>query len=84
MKTNESTSNMGQINEDSHVLPREGNYMLKVMQINGWDKRSQFDKSGEEVTLSTVTNVKEVFVWWGYSLYFHKGENELLGGVRWW
>ena len=55
----------------THILPMEDNDMLEVMQIIGWDKRFQFDKSGEEVTLGTV---KEVYVWRLF-LYFHKVGN---------
>ena len=44
----------------THILPMQGNYMLEVMKIIGWAKTSQFDKSGEEVTLGTRINVKEV------------------------
>jgi len=43
-----------------NVLPMEENDILEVMQIIGWSMRSQFDKSGEEVTLDSVTNVMEV------------------------
>jgi len=38
--------------------------MLEVMQIIGWAKRSQFEKNGEEVTLGTRINVKEVCFGW--------------------
>jgi len=53
-----------------HILPMEHNDMLEVMQIIRWDKGSQFDESGEEVALGTVTNVKEVCVWLSYSYLF--------------
>jgi len=68
----------------THVLPMEGNYMLEVMQIIGWVKKSQFDKIGEEVTLGTVTNVKEVCVWLGYTyLFIRVRMNPLAHGIGW-
>ena len=50
--------------EIMHALPMEGNSMLEVMQIIGWDKMYQFGKNGEEGTSGTVTNVKEVVFGW--------------------
>jgi len=68
-----------------HVLPMEENSIIKVMQIIGWDnKRSHFDKTDEEATLGIVTNVKEVFVWLGYSyLFIRVRMNPLTHGIVW-
>ena len=68
----------------THVLPMEENYMLEVMQIIGWAKRYEFDKSGEDVTLGNVTNVKEVCVWMCYSyLFIRVRMNPLAHGIGW-
>jgi len=68
-----------------HILPKEENGMLEVMQIIGLDKRFQFIKTrDEEMTLGTITNVKEVYVWLGHSyLFIRVRTNHLAHGIRW-
>jgi len=64
------------------VLPMERNDMVEVMQIIGWAKRSQFEKSGEKVALGIVTNVKKIFAWLCYSYLFIRGRmNPLAFGI---
>jgi len=68
----------------THILPMEKNYMLEIMQIIVWAKRSQFDKSGEKVALVTVKIVKEVFAWVNYAYLFIKVRmNHLACGIGW-